>query len=403
VITSYRFRIYPSKTQQEIMRQHMELCRWLYNQLLKAKRENPNLKKYDTQRLIVELKKENPELNKVYSKVLQMVNHQLWSNLKGLNELGRKGYKVGKLRYKTSPHSWKILNYNQSGFKLDEERKRLHLSKIGEFSIKLHRRIKGKVKGVIIKRTKSGKWYAIFQVEEEPKPLPKTGKVVGIDLGVKHFAVDSDGNAFENPLFLENSLEKIKKIQMQLSRKRKGSKNWEKMRVKLVKAYERLYNQRRDFLHKLTLYYVRNYDVIILEDLDAKKIVENGHTKGFRRRFLDSALKEFVRMLSDKAGRAGRRVVFVKPAYTSRTCSRCGAIVELSLSDRVFACPKCGLVLDRDLNASLNILKKGLDEGLGRPGLPVEGGPLPRVVPYRAVITGQVFLMKQEAPSERAG
>ena len=385
------------------MRQHMELCRWLYNQLLKAKRENPNLRRYDTQRLIVELKKENLELNNVYSKVLQMVNHQLWSNLNALKELKKKGHKVGKLRYKTSPNSWKILNYNQSGFKLDEERKRLHLSKIGEFPIKLHRRIKGQVKGVIIKRTKSGKWYAIFQVEEEPEPLPETGKVVGIDLGVKHFAVDSGGNAFENPLFLEKSLERIKKIQRQLSKKQKGSKNWEKARVKLAKAYERLYNQRRDFLHKLALYYVRNYDVIILEDLNAKNIVENGPSKEFRRRFLDSALKEFVRILSDKAERAGRRVVFVKPPYTSRTCSRCGAVVELKLSDRVFACPKCGLVLERDLNASLNILKRGLDEGLGRPGLPVEGGPLPRVVPYQTVITGQVFLMKQGTPSERAG
>jgi len=400
---AYRFRIYPSKTQQETMLQHMELCHWLYNQLLKAKRENPNLRKYDTQRLIVELKKENPELNRVYSKVLQMVNYQLWSNLKALNELKRRGHKVGKLRYKTSPNSWKILNYNQSGFKLDEGRKRLHLSKIGEIPIKLHRRVKGEVKGVIIKRTKSGKWYAIFQVEEEPEPFPETGRTVGVDLGVRYFAVDSDGNAFENPLFLEKSLEKIKKLQRQLSRKKKGSKNWEKARVKLAKAYERLYNQRRDFLHKLALYYVRNYDIIVLEDLDAKNLVENGSSKGFRRRFLDSALKEFVRILSDKAERAGRRVVFVKPAYTSRTCSRCGFVVEgLELSDRVFVCPKCGLVLDRDLNASFNILKKGLDEGLGRPGLPVEGRPLPRLVPYRA-ITGQVFLMKQEAPPERVG
>jgi len=267
------------------MLQHMELCRWLYNQLLKAKRENPNLRKYDTQRLIVELKKENPELNRVYSKVLQMVNYQLWSNLKALNELKRRGHKVGKLRYKTSPNSWKTLNYNQSGFKLDEERKRLHLSKIGEIPIKLHRRIKGEVKGVIIKRTKSGKWYAIFQVEEEPEPLPETGRVVGIDLGVKHFVVDSDGNAFENPLFLEKSLEKIKGLQRQLSRKQKGSRNWEKARVKLAKAYEKLYNQRRDFLHKLALYYIRNYDVIVLEDLDAKNIVENGSSKGIQASF----------------------------------------------------------------------------------------------------------------------
>ncbi|MCD6558838.1 MAG: helix-turn-helix domain-containing protein, partial [Palaeococcus sp.] len=104
-MTSYRFRIYPSKTQQEIMLQHMELCRWLYNQLLKAKRGNPNLRKYDTQKLIVELKKENPKLNNVYSKVLQMVNHQLCSNLNALKELKKKCQKVGKIHYKTSPNT----------------------------------------------------------------------------------------------------------------------------------------------------------------------------------------------------------------------------------------------------------------------------------------------------------
>lgn len=267
----------------------------------------------------------------------------------------------------------------------------MHLSKIGEIPIKLHRRVKGKIKGVIIKRTKSRK-YAIFQVEEEPEPLLKTGRAVGIDLGVKHFAVDSDDNAFENPLFLEKSIGRIKRLQKRLSRKQKGSNNWEKARVKLAKAYEKLYNRRRDFLHKLALYYVRNYDVIVLEDLDAKNIVKNGSSQSFKRRFLDSALKEFVRILSDKAERAGRRVVFVEPACTSRTCSRCGFVVkELKLSDMVFVCSKCGLVLDRDLNASFNILKKGLGEGLGRPGLLVGGRPLPRVVPYLAVVTGQVF------------
>lgn len=129
---SYRFRIYPSKAQQERMLQHMELCRWLYNELLRAIRENPSLGRIDTQRLIVELKKEKPELKEVYSKVLQMVNHQLWNNLTVLKALKKNGHKVGRLRYKTSPNSWKTLNYNQSGFKLDEERKRLRLSKVGE-------------------------------------------------------------------------------------------------------------------------------------------------------------------------------------------------------------------------------------------------------------------------------
>ena len=143
------------------------------------------------------------------------------------------------------------------------------LSKVGEIPIKLHRPIEGKIKG-IIKRTKTGKWFAIVQAEVELKPLPKTGRAVGLDLGVHHFCVDSDGLAFENPKFIDRTLEKIKKVQKELSRKQKNSKRREKVRLKLAKLYEKLENQRLDSLHKLR-YYVNNYDVICVEDLDVKE------------------------------------------------------------------------------------------------------------------------------------
>ena len=365
----------------------------------KARRDGRKITRRDTQALIVKLKQEKPELKKVYSKVLQMVDYQLWSNIKALNELKRRGKKVGWLRYKTSPNSFKTLNFNQSGFKIEFERRKLVLSKIGEIPIKLHRQIEGKIKGVIVKRTKTGKWFAIVQAEVEPKPLPETGRVVGIDLGVHYFCVDSDGFAFENPLFLERTIEKIKKVQKELSRKRKGSKNREKVRLRLAKLYEKLENQRLDFLHKLSRYYVNNYDVICVEDLDVKDLVEKGRSSTLNRHIHDSAWSKFLSLLAYKAARAGRRVVRVDPSNTSKRCANCGYVVEnLSLKDGWFVCPVCGWEADRDYNASLNVL----DVGLGRSRMPVERAML-LVIPYRNVIEGQVFSMKREAPSVRAG
>jgi len=404
MLISYKFRIYPSKTAEAKLNEQLELCRWLYNKLLeevnKARKEGRKVTRKDTQALIVKLKQEKPELKNVYSKVLQMVNYQLWSNIKALNELKKKGKKVGWLRYKTSPNSFKTLNFNQSGFKIDFERKRLVLSKVGEIPIKLHRPIEGKIKGITIKRTKTGKWFAIVQAEAEPKPLPKTDRVVGIDVGIQNFCVDSDGLAFENPKFIDRTLEKIKKVQKELSRKQKNSKRRERTRRKLAKLYEKLENQRNDFLHKLSRYYVNNYDIICLEDLDVKDMVENGKSSALNRHIHDSAWSKFLSLLAYKAERAGRRVVRVKPTNTSKRCANCGYIVEnLSLKDRWFSCPNCGWEADRDYNASLNIL----DVGLGRSRMPVEGEPLPLVIPYRKVIEGQVLSVKREAPSVRAG
>jgi putative transposase len=399
MLISYKFRIYPPKTVEAKLIEQFEICRWLYNRLLeevnKARKEGRKITRNDTQALIAKLKEEKPKLSKVYSKVLQMVNYQLWSNIKALNELRKKGRKVGWLRYKTSPNSFKTLNFNQSGFKIDFKRKKLALSKVGEIPIKLHRPIEGKIKGVIVKRTKTGKWFAIVQAEVEPEPLPPTGRAVGIDLGVNYFCVDSDGLAFKNPKFINRTLEKIKRVQKELSRKKKGSKRRERVRLKLAKLYEKLENQRLDFLHKLSRYYVNNYDIIVVEDLDVKDLVKNGNST-LNIYIHDTAWSKFLSLLAFKAERAGRRVVRVKPTNTSKRCAKCGYIVEdLKLSNRWFICPKCGWEADRDLNASINIL----DVGLGRSRMPVERKPLPRVIPYREIVTGQVLSMKREAPS----
>lgn len=375
----YKFRIYPSKTVQATLQEHLELCRWLYNRLLfelnKAKEEGRKLKQTDTQALIVKLKQENLELRKVYSKVLQMVNYQLWSNIKALAKLKKNGKKVGKLRYKGK--GWfKTLNFNQSGFNIDFENNKLILSKIGSIPIKLHRPINGEIKGVIVKKERSGKWYAIVQAEDEPKPLPPTGKVVGIDVGIRHFLTDSDGRQIENPEFYKRTLSKIKKLQKDLSRKQKDSKNREKARIKLAKAYEKLVNQRNDFLHKLSRFYVDNYDAVVVEDLQIGNMVKNHN---LAQKILDASWGKFIQMLSFKAARAGRRVVKVNPRGTSE---------GLSFDDH-----------HRDYISACRILNRS---GLGRPSEPVERRPLLRITSHE-VVTGQVFSTKQEAPCVSEG
>jgi len=361
----YKFRLYPSKKTEELLNRHMALCRWLYNRLLeelsRGRVEGRKITQLETQALIVKLKEEHPELKGAYSKVLQMVNHQLWLNISALAGLKRNGRKVGRLRFKGS--GWfKTLNYNQSGFKL--ENGKLVLSKVGEIPVKLHRKIVGEVKGVIVKRERSGKWYAIFQVEDEPAPLPRTGRAIGIDMGIKHFLTDTKGRQIENPRFYERTLQ-IRIRQKQLSKKQKGSANGEKAKVRLARAHEKLVNQRDDFLHKLSRFYVRGYDAIAVEDLNIAGMVRNRNLAG---KILDASWGKFLQMLSYKAERAGRVVVRINPRGTSRE-------------------HKHGK-LDRDYNAALNILERG-QVGLGRPELtPVEMEPLRELitVPASSVI-----------------
>ena len=313
------------------------------------------IKQKDTQALIVKLKLEKPELKKVYSKVLQMVNYQLWSNTKTLHQLKKNGKRIGRLRFKGK--GWyKTLNFNQSGFDFDKEKAKLILSKIGEISIVLHREIDGLIKGVIVKKESSGKWYAIFQVEKEFAPLIKTGKSIGIDIGIKHFLTDTDKRQIENPKFYEKSLEKIKGLHKNLSRKQKGSKNREKTRIKLARVYEKIENQRNDFLHKLSNFYVKNYDTIAIENLNLNI---NGMAKSYlAQKILDASWGKFFQYLSYKAERAGRKLIKVNPKGTSSDKGKFGHYI-----------------------ASWNILNLGL----GQPFEPMEMTPL-QVIPASVIV-----------------
>jgi putative transposase len=331
---TYKFRLYPKKEHEERLLETLELCRQTYNYFLaqwNGKAEIPS--RLELQAQLPKLKKEKPELNKVYSKVLQMVLYQLYSNLKALSQLKKNGKKVGRLRFKGK--GWyKTFVYNQSGFKIIKTGKRLdlfHLSKIGNVPIRIHREVEGKIKQVIIKRYNSGKWFALVCVEKEAEVIrgePK--RVVGIDVGIKHFLTDTEGRQVENPKFYQKTLERIRILHRSHSRKKKGSRNRERARVKFAKAYEKLVNQRDDFLHKLSRFYIDNYDVICVEKLNIKGMVRNHNLAG---KILDASWGKFFQLLEYKAESAGVRVVKVPPKGTSE-----GLSCENPLRDWISAC-----------------------------------------------------------------
>jgi len=373
---TYKFRLYPTNEQEEKLLFILEQCRWLYNKLLSIINESKKTPpKRKIQSMLPKLKEERPELKEVNAKTLQMVVFVLYNNLKVLAKLKKKGKKVGKLRYKKYG-KLKSFILNQSGFKLIKTGNRfdrLYISKVGEVPIRMHRSIEGKIKQVIIKRYGSGAWFALLCVEEAEAPKKEIESAVGTDVGIKSFLTDSEGRAIENPRFYEQDLERLRREHRKLSRKKRHSKNWMKQLKRLCKVYEKIERKRDDFLHKLSRFYVDNYDLIVVEDLEVGNMKRNHKLSA---QISDASWGKFLRFLSYKAARAGKTVVRVSPRGTSE---------GLSWDDPL-----------RDYISARRILKRGLEElGQGLPFKPAERRPLLRISAY-AVVVGQVSSMKQE-------
>jgi len=383
---SYKFRLYPSRQQEQKLLEVLDRCRFVYNKMLQGlnKQDKPN--RLELQNSIPKLKEDFPELKLVYSKVLQYESYKLFSNLKALSRLKKNGKKVGRLRFKGK--DWfKTFTVNQSGFKIIETGKRcqtLHLSKIGDIRIRMHRKTKGKIKQVTVKRYPSGKWFAFICCEAENVIKINNNKKVGIDLGTMNFVYDSEGSHIDHPRFLNKSLEKLKYEQRKLSKMKKGSVNRQKQKIVIAKLYERVCNQRDDFLHKLSRKYVDSYGFIAVEKLDVKGLIEKTYNP---RNMLDASWSRFLQFLAYKAENAGNQIVEVEPRGTTQECSQCGKIVPKKLWNRIHKC-SCGLVIDRDLNSARNILQSGLERAYL---LEMESIPNNR----------QILSMNQEAPFER--
>ncbi|MBI2529597.1 MAG: IS200/IS605 family element transposase accessory protein TnpB [Candidatus Diapherotrites archaeon] len=356
---AYKFRLYPSKQQEQALFRTFDLCRFTYNKLLEKMNKSEKINKKEIQHSLVEFKKEFSGLDDVYSKTLQYECHKLFGNLRALVQLKRKGIKVGKLRFKG--REWfKTINYNQSGYELEQTGKRygkLKLSKIGKINIRCHRITSGAIKQITIKKT-AGKWYAILITDEIYKKQKGEGQI-GLDFGIMNFIADSNGNKIKSPLFLKKSLKKIKKVHQDLSRKKKGSYNRKRAKQKLGKLYEKVENQRNDFMHKLSTKIVSKNKLICIEGLNIKEMISKKKNRFWNmRNFLDCSWAKFASMLKHKAESAGAEVIEVNPKNTSRMCSSCGAMQDIPLSQRTYSCD-CGLEIERDVNSAKNILALG--------------------------------------------
>ena len=354
---TYKFRLYPNKNEEVKLRETLELCRFTYNKLLEELNKQKNKDKNVLQHYILSLKEKFPNLNKVYSKVLQYENNRMFYNLRSLSKLKKKENKIGSLRFKGKGF-FKTFTYNQSGFKIIVNKARhnkLYLSKIGEIPFIKHRDIEGKIKQITIKKCNSNKWFCYIIVENNSViELTKNKKRVGLDLGIKNYIYNSDKEHIKNPKYLENSLSKLKKLGRKLSKKKKGSKNRMKAKIKFAKLHEKILNQRNDFLHKISTYYIKKYGLIGVEKLNINEMIKNNNLS---RLILDSSWGKFVKLIEYKAESAGVQVIKVDARGTTQNCSSCGVKVRKKLKERVHNC-KCGLKIDRDYNSSLNILKR---------------------------------------------
>lgn len=388
IIITYKFRAYPTLEQKIKIQEIFDIETQIYNVMVKKIKklniQNKKVTENNLKQVIYELK--NLWENKIYFIAIYSIEKRLFGNLKGLNKLKKIGKKVGTLKLKKK---FSYLFYKHYGFKIEKDG--ILLLKIGKIKVHFHRSIEGKVIGVGIKKDKDDKWYAFIIVKLNKKLLSKTGKVVAIDWGIEKLLTTSDGIAIENPKILNRLEKRIRKLQKSLLRKKIGSKNYEKTRIRLAKLYKYAKNLMNDYLHKITIWLIKNYDIIYVENINIKKLIHMTKSKKLRKCILNTNYYKFLKLLTYKAKLYGKRIIKVSPKYTSKRCSRCGYInKKLSLNDRIFKCPKCGLIIDRDYNAALNIL----NAGMGYPKVPVEGKSLIYISFFKGIYNK--FPMKQE-------
>ncbi len=362
---TYKYRLYPNKIQRQLLVNTLESCRVLYNCALEQRKIafrqfEVSLNYYNQADELKTLKEYFPGYKNIYSQVLQDVLKRVDKAFQNFFRRLKTSEKPGYPRFKG--RGWyDSFTYPQSGFSLSDNHKgnqRLKLSKIGNIKIKLHRGIKGIIKTCSVKRELNN-WYVCFACETKSELLPKAFRDVGIDVGIEKFAALSDGVLIYNPKFLRKSEAKLKSQQRSLSRKKKGSNSRKKQRNKLAKIHCKIKDQRNDFLHNESKKLIKNYDVIVFEDLRIKNMVKNHY---LAKSISDASWAKFIKYVSYKAESAGKKVIFVNPRNTSQICSNCGAMVKKSLSVRVHKCP-CGLEIDRDINAAINILRLGTSPG----------------------------------------
>ena len=354
------------------MRIVLNTCRHLYNDSLAERKDAYEADKRNVNYCVqanglTAAKVDNPSLKEVHSQILQDALKRLEKAYQNFFRRVKQGEEPGFPRFKGYDR-YDSFTYPQSGWKFIGKKK-LKLAKIGVVKIKMHRPIpaEAKIKTCTIKR-EADQWYAVFSTELPDASVPTSKLInnpIGVDVGIKELLTLSNGDKVHNPKWLRASEKKLAKEQRRLSRKRKRSANRKKQKLEVQKVHRKITNQRSDFLHKVSSGLVKTYDLLVFEDLKIRNMVKNHF---LAKSISDASWSQLISYTTYKAEGAGRIVELVNPRGTSQECSGCGEVVPKTLAVRVHRCPHCGLIMDRDENAAINILNRGLEKvGQGLP------------------------------------
>jgi putative transposase len=361
-LKAYKYRIYPTKEQEILLAKTFGCCRFVWNKLVENFNNNDGT-------IVTEQTLKNQE---EYSFLKEVSNAALQGKLKVFIETKKQYFnkkrkvKLGrpKFKKKSNRQSYKL---SFPRFKLDQKTSLVRIEKIGWVKIAIDKRNLDNVdfRSITVSKTPTGKYFVSILVKEELNPIPSTGKVVGIDLGLKDLFILSNGQVISNPKWFRENQSKLKKAQKHLSRKTKGSNRYKKQRIKVAKVHEDITNSRNYFLHNISTEVFKTFDLIVVEDLNVSGMLKN---RKLAKSISDASWSTFVSMLEYKCNWYGKTLIKIDRFYpSSKTCSNCGHKEDkMPLSVREWTCPSCGEHHDRDLNASINILKKGWSDLSGQ-------------------------------------
>lgn len=353
---TYKFRLYPTGTQAKILDDTIETCRHLYNDSLGERSVDWDINYWNQKQLLTLRKQDNKYYKQVHSQVLQDVLLRLD---KAYQAFFKKTMRYPRFKRRDRYNSFTYPQHG--GWQLKEESK-LVLSRIGTIKVRKHRNVVGRLKRCTIIRDVD-QWYCCINTDDglEKSERKTNENAVGVDVGLLNWMTLSDGKKIQNTLAFEAQAKKIKLLQRSLARKQKGSKNREKARVALAKAWRQVRRCRDDFVHQTSKMLADEYTMVVFEKLNIASMVKNHN---LAQAIMDATWGKLHLYTAYKVERCGGQAIFVNPRGTSQKCSKCGLVADkkLDLSIRTFECNNCGLILDRDHNAALNILKLGLEQ-----------------------------------------